>query len=83
MSRTRLVPAVVIGSLMIGIAFAGANPRFPATPENVLTKEEIMAIEQSCLEKHGKALTSEAYRSCVKSRENAAMAEAQQRDRNR
>ena len=78
MFRVRLVPIVVIGSLMMGIAFAGAKSDIPAPAENLLGKDAVLAIEQSCAAGPGQSETSEAFRKCVKSGEDEAVAEAGQ-----
>jgi len=75
MLRVRLVPIVVVASLMMGIAFAGAKSSIPASKEDLLGKDSVLSIEQSCSAGPGQSETSEAFRECVKSREDAAIAE--------
>lgn len=78
MLRVRLVPIIVIGALMMGIAFAGAKPNLPATAEDLLGKDPVLAIEQICSASPGQSETSEAFRECVKSNEEAAIAGTEQ-----
>ena len=74
MLMTRLIPVLIVGSLTMSSAFAGDTSATPAT--TALTKEQISAIEKECSKNNGGSMSSQAYKNCVKAKEDAAIAEA-------
>jgi len=76
MMTARIVPVLLIGSLMMGSAFAATNTTTKMAPTSVLTKEQITSIQQSCAKTNGGSMTSEAYKTCVKAREDEEIAKA-------
>ena len=76
MITARIVPVLLIGSLMMGSAFAATNTATKMAPTSVLTKEQITSIQQGCSKTNGGSMTSEAYKTCVKAKEDEAIAKA-------
>ena len=74
MYSTRVISALIVGSLMMSTAFA-ATPA-TTTPSTALTKDQISKIQKDCSKANGGSMSSDAYKSCVKTKENAAMASA-------
>jgi hypothetical protein len=72
--NTRLIPVLLIGSLMMGSAFAASETTSKAA--GVLTTEQITAIQKECARENGDSMTSKAYQTCVKEKEDAAVAKA-------
>ena len=72
MKATRLFPVMLVGSILTAGAFAAA----PSHSTQALTKDQVSQIQQDCAKANGGSMTSSGYRSCVKSREDAATAKA-------
>jgi hypothetical protein len=73
---TRIIPALMVGSLMVSSAFAAT----PSTSSaSALTKDQITAIQKECSKANGGSMSSDAYKSCVKTKEDAALSKASQK----
>jgi hypothetical protein len=59
---------------MMGSAFAATPATAAATTASALTKEQITTIQQSCSKTNGGSMTSEAYKTCVKAKEDEEVA---------
>jgi hypothetical protein len=71
---TRVIPALMVGSLMVSSAFAAT----PATSSasSALTKDQVTAIQKECSKSNGGSMSSDAYKSCVKTKEDATLSKA-------
>lgn len=76
MLNTRLFPVLLIGSLMMTSAFAATDTDTSYKASGVLTPEQITAIQKDCSKANGNSLTSKAYQTCVKTKEDAAITKA-------
>lgn len=74
MLNTRLVPVLLIGSLIMTSAFAASGGATHGS--GVLTTEQITAIQKECSKANGDSMTSKAYQTCVKQKEDAAVDKA-------
>ncbi len=72
MLTTRVIPALMIGALMTTSAFAATSEHHKAS--SVLTTEQIAAIQKECSQENAESMTTKAYQSCVKDKEDAAIA---------
>jgi len=71
MLKTRLIAAFLIGSLVMASAYAASETTTKAS--SVLTSEEIQAIQKECSKENDNSMTSKAYQTCVKEKEDAAI----------
>ena len=77
MLNTRLIPVLLVGSLMMTSAFAATGTSYKAS--GVLTSAQITAIQKDCSKANGNSMVSKAYETCVKDKEDAAIAKANHR----
>lgn len=78
MYSTRVLLTLIVGSLMMSTAFAGTPTTSSAS--TVLTKDQISAIQKECSKANGGSMSSDAYKSCVKTKEDAAIAKASKKN---
>jgi len=78
MYSTRVISALIVGSLMMSTAFAGTPTTNSAN--TTLTKDQISAIQKDCSKANGGSMSSDAYKSCVKTKEDAAIAKASKKN---
>jgi len=77
MYSTRVLSALIVGSLMMSTAFAATPTTSSANTQ--LTKDQISSIQKECSKANGGSMSSDAYKSCVKTKENAAIAKGGQK----
>ena len=77
MLSIRVIPALIVGSLMMSTAFA-ATPA-ASSASTALTKDQISSIQKDCSKSNGGSISSDAYKSCVKTKESAALAKGGQK----
>ena len=78
MLHTRIVPVMVIGALMMTSAVAATSTT--ARASSILTTEQIAAIHKECAKENGDSMTSKAYETCVKTKEDEAIAKANEKN---
>jgi len=71
MSFVRVFPVLLIGSLMMTSAFASTH--HTSRNSRSLTKQQIADIHKECSKENSMSMTSKAYHTCVKTKEDAAV----------
>ena len=72
MSFVRVFPVLLIGSLMMTRAFASTH-HTSNRKSGSLTKQQISDIHKECSKENSMSMTSKAYHTCVKTKEDAAV----------
>lgn len=72
--NTRLIPVLLLGSMMMTSAFAATATTTKAS--SVLTTDQITAIQKECSKENGNSMTSKEYQTCVQTKEDTAITKA-------